>query len=75
MIDDKIGIMRFPILAYKEKGDLKLYGFKEEIKLKHTSRELLKARIFNGVFIIDSDGRQYQLKNVREVGWQMLFGV
>lgn len=62
-------IMIYPVLAYKEKGDVRLYGFREENKLKHTSRELLRAGIFNDVFIIDSAGNQYELKNVREVGW------
>lgn len=61
--------MIYPVLAYKEKKDLRLYGFKEESKFKHTSRELLESGVFNGILIIDSSGMQYELKNVREAGW------
>lgn len=63
----------YPVLAYKEKGDFQLYGFTEENKLKYTSRELLKSGVFNGVFIIDSAGNEYNLKNSREVGWANAF--
>lgn len=65
--------MKNSILAYKNEGDLKLYSFRDENDLEHTSRELLKAGIFNGLFIIDSAGNQYRLKNVQELGWANAF--
>jgi hypothetical protein len=67
--------MIYPVLAYKKNGDLKLYGFAKESEIKNTSKELLRAGVFNGVFIVDSAGNEYSMKNVREVGTRGFWGI
>ncbi|MGN6437291.1 MAG: hypothetical protein ACTHMM_12190 [Agriterribacter sp.] len=61
--------MKFPVLIYKEKGDLKLYGYKDERVFKRTSRELLRAGVLDNEIAIDSVGTVYKFENIREVGY------
>ena len=65
--------LRFPILAIKE-GDKMLYTFKNDKVLKYTSERLLSIGIFKNVVYIDSNLKQFHIKQVVKLGYAGLFG-
>ena len=60
--------MMFPIVCLKEK-DKYIYGFCDEKKFKVADKKLVESGVFNSVNIIDSNGEEFSIKSVKNLGW------